>query len=95
MSYYIVYGDESPQKTEKHPLRRMIMTACFLGIFLWCVCRFWAAGKEVLQSFFIPGDPDRTIEAAQVFAQELSCGFSFADAAANFRETLLNHGFSD
>lgn len=94
VAYSIVYGmTENPQNSSSK-LRRFALTAGMFLLFLWCVSSFWPEGSELLKVLLVPGDSETTIQAAEVFAQELSSGFSLADASKNFCITVLEHGYS-
>ena len=94
MAYSIVYGEKRKQNNPKSNVRKFLMTAGMFLFFLWSVSCFWPEGKEMLKLLLIPGDPETTIQAAEVFAQELSSGFSWTDASKNFCMTVLEHGYT-
>ena len=94
MPYSIVYGMEKEQKHSRKSRRRIVLTASMFLIFLWCVISYWKDGREVLKLLLIPGDAGSMIHAAEVFAQELSSGFSVVDALENFFGTVFAHGYS-
>lgn len=94
MAYSIVYGMKQEQKNPRRKFRRFFLTAGMFLFFLWSVSSFWPEGKEILKFLLIPGDSETTIQAAEVFAQELSSGFSLADASQNFCIAVLEHGYS-
>ena len=93
VTYRIVYETEKRNKANGRGLRRLIMTVCFFVCFLWLVGAFWPQGQFLLRELLLPGDPTATLEAAEVFAQEMSSGFALKDAAENFMNTVLNHGY--
>lgn len=72
--------------------RRAVLTVLFFICFLQLVHAFWPEGKDMLQMLLIPGDPETTLQAAEVFAQEMECGYSLMDAAKNFCISVLHHG---
>lgn len=84
MAYQIMYDREAKKSRSGRWVVRFILTACFFLIFLRMVSSFWPEGRELLQTLLIPGDPEMTLEAAEVFAQELNSGFSLYDAVRNF-----------
>lgn len=94
MGYRITYGMEAGRKESDRGGRRFFLTAVFFLCFLWMVSVFWPEGRELLKILLIPGDPDETLRAAEVFAQELGSGFSLTDAAQNFCIAVLEHGYS-
>lgn len=94
MAYRILYDREGADKPPKGGYRRFLLTTCCFLLFLWVVCTFWPEGREILRVTLIPGDPDQTLHAAEVFAQELGSGFCVADATRNFCMAVLAHGYS-
>ena len=74
MSYRMIYEPESRAEAGNSMIFRTLMTVSFFVCFLWTVNRFWPEGRELLQLLLIPGDPDTTLEAAAVFAQDLGSG---------------------
>lgn len=95
MDYRVIYGSECSCKRNVGSFRRFFLTTGFFFCFLWLVCCFWPDGRFLLKQLLIPGDPEVTLEAAEVFAQEVGSGFSLADAARNFCHVVLNRGYSD
>jgi len=93
MSYHVVYGTEDSSVSGRMPGRRIVLTGFFLICFFWMVSAFWPEGKELLKIMLIPGDPDATLEAAEVFAGEMACGIPLHHAAENFCLTVLHHGY--
>ena len=94
MGYRIIYGKNAERKEPGRGVRRFLLTGCFFLCFLWMVSVFWPEGRELLKILLIPGDPEETMRAAEVFAQELGSGFSITDAARNFCVAVLEHGYS-
>lgn len=94
MGYHIIYDGKGKECAADRRMRRLAMTGGFFLCFLWLVCIFWQEGREILKILLIPGDPEHTIQAAEVFAQELGSGFSLGDAARNFCISVLNYGYS-
>ena len=94
VAYQIIYESEKRQKMMGNPIRRILLTLVFFSVFLWSVSAFWPEGKSLLKMILIPGDPDRTLQAAEVFAQELGSGFSFKDAVVNFYTAVRSYGCS-
>ena len=93
MAYRIIYESEK-EHTQRNGGRRVLLTVVFFLCFLWSVAKFWPEGRKLLQILLIPGDAETTLEAAEVFAQELGCGYSLKDAVRNFCSTVLQNGFS-
>ena len=84
MSYHMIYEPESRAEGGNSMIFRTLMTASFFVCFLWTVSQFWPEGRELLQLLLIPGDPDVTLEAAEVFAQDLGSGEHLAEAWYRF-----------
>lgn len=93
VGYHICY-DEEPRTGGTGRKRRWILTLFFLFCFFWVVSACWPEGREILKFLMIPGDPDQTLQAAEVFAQEIGSGFALGDAARNFCIAVLEHGYS-
>ena len=91
MAYRIEY-DSDRNIEPRGNSRRVFLTASFFACFLWAVCTLWPEGKKLLKILLVPGTPEVTIHAAEVFAQELKNGFSLADAAGNFCQAVLSYG---
>ena len=94
LNYHIIYEAEKRKKGKGSGLRRLFLTTGFFLCFLWLVGTFWPDGQDLMKQLLIPGDPDITLEAAEVFAQEVGSGFAMADAARNFCLAVLNHGYT-
>lgn len=94
MGYRIIYESETELTRGKSGVRRIFLSVGFFLCFLLSVAGFWPEGREMLRILLIPGDPDITMEAAEVFAQELSCGYSLKDAAQNFCIAVWSNGVS-
>ena len=94
MVYRMVYESEKNGQLRTHRGRRMILTVFMFIVFYTAVCTFWPQGKELLQMLLIPGDPEIILQAAEVFAAEISSGYTVLDAARNFFGTVWKHGFS-
>ena len=80
----MIYEPESRAEGGNSVIFRTLMTASFFVCFLWTVSWFWPEGRELLQLLLIPGDPDVTLEAAEVFAQDLGSGEHLAEAWYRF-----------
>ena len=94
MGYRVVYHNEKLERAREYSGRRLYLTVFFLCCFYWMVSFFWPEGKELLKILLIPGNPEATMEAAEVFAEELACGSPLKDAAKNFYQTVLSHGYT-
>lgn len=89
MAYRIIYESEKDQMERSSNCRRFLLTVCFFLCFVWSAAKFWPEGRELLRILLIPGDPDMTLEAIEVFAQELGCGYPIKDAVQNFFNAVL------
>lgn len=91
MDYRIEYeGSEREKKPESEPGNyRFAMTVGFLMVFLLLVMFFWQDGRDVLTHLLIPGDPTETIQAANIFAENLKDGMSFQQSAVEFCNRVL------
>ena len=92
MSYRIEYDPQTYRNRHHSLFFRGTVTAIWFACFVWSVCRFWPEGRELLKLLIIPGDPDVTLEAAEVFARELQDGGSLAGAAERFVHAVFSHG---
>lgn len=94
MGYRISYGmPENPGKKKRKGFPFLMTLICLLILFAM-VSHFWPEGREMLRILLIPGDPDITLTAAEVFARELHDGISFSNAAAHFCTAILEYGYS-
>ena len=64
-------------------------TAGVFLAFLLLVQTFWPDGQQFLRELLIPGDAETTIQAVEVFADELRCGEPFSVAAEVFCREIL------
>ena len=92
--YQMVYESEKSGRLRTHRGRRMILTIFMFIVFYTAVCTCWPEGKELLQTLLIPGNPEITLQAAEVFAAEISSGYTLLDAARNFFGTVWENGFA-
>ena len=88
MSYRMIYEPGSRAEGGNSVIFRTLMTASFFVCFLWTVSRFWPEGRELLKLLLIPGDPDATLEAAAVFAQDLNSGEHLTAAWSRFASVV-------
>ena len=93
MAYRITYDSKKEREQTPCGIRRFFLTTLFFICFLWMVTSFWPEGKALMKLLLLPGDPDTTLQAAEVFAAELESGFPLTDAARNFCDAVLVHGF--
>lgn len=92
MTYRIDYGQQQERPQKNHGIRKCILTSLFFLCFLHLVNVLWPEGRKMLRILLVPGDPDVTLHAVQVFASELEIGFSVTDAFRNLYITVLSHG---
>jgi len=94
VSYRIEYTSEGEHKKMANFGNRIFLTIGFFICFLWMVNTYWPEGRDLLKRILIPGDPEVIMQAAEVFAQELSSGFTVTDAAKNFCIAIMEHGYT-
>lgn len=94
MAYRVIYNTAMPETKRVHRGRRIWLTVFFLFCFCWLVSFFWPEGKNLIKILLIPGNPDSTLEAAEVFAGELACGSPLYIAAKNFCQTVFSNGYT-
>lgn len=92
--YRIMYGSKDDKHNQKGRGRAVIMTAVIFLIFCTAVCIWWPEGRFLLRTMLIPGDPETTLQAAEVFAAELASGYSFSDTVKNFCSLIVENGYS-
>jgi len=93
MAYRIDYQqDSSNTDTHNHLYRRRWMTVGCLILFLLLTGCFWPEGRAVLRRLLIPGNPDVTLEAAEVFARQMLDHVPLRDAIKTLWTTILSYG---
>ena len=92
MSYRIEYDPQTDRNRHNSLFFRGVVTAICFVCFAWSVYRFWPEGRELLKLLILPGNPDVTLEAAEVFARELQTGESLSGAAERFVHAVFSHG---
>lgn len=92
MSYYVEY---SPEQAKRYPLKRKVnykhAYRIMAGILLSCVLMYCFSVEKVRQ-FLIPGDPDTTIMATAELFENIQNGAEWADAFADFCQTVIIDG---
>ena len=93
MAYRIEYGKDvlNGSRRKRHIFLRNILTLGFLCLFFMLITMMWPEGKTLLRIILIPGDPEVTLEASEIFARNILNGESFRDAVTAFCYTVLNH----
>lgn len=91
MGWRIDYGLENKSAYQDSWKRRLIMTIGVLTAFCMMISFFWPEGREMLRLMLIPGNPDVTLEAAEVFAEQLQQGSSFEEAVTQFCRTVFQY----
>lgn len=90
MGYRIEYQPvKKVRNAEKRISRIPALTALFLLLFFLLVSSFWPRGRELMRELIIPGDPDVTVAALEVFAQELHGGEELSSAFESFCRRIL------
>lgn len=92
--YRIVYHSETKGSDRKSNGRCFFLTIMLFCVFCWSVCTYWPEGKQLLQTLLIPGEPEITLKAAEVFASELSSGYTLSDALWNFCSVVFGNGYT-
>ncbi len=92
MAYRVIYASDSREKKGARSGSFILMTVFFFILFLGAVFQFWPEGQLALQTWLLPWNSRRTLEAVEVFSQELSCGFSLGDAVQNFWDAAFHAG---
>lgn len=72
----------------------MVLTIMLFFLFYRVVSTYWPEGMQLLRILLIPGEPDTTIQAAEVFASELRSGYALTDAVRNFCSTVFENGYT-
>lgn len=94
MPYRIDYHKETDTDRKGSWFTSSLLTFAFFSLFLAAVSLLWPEGREVLRVLLIPGVPEKTLDAAEVFVSELDCGMHFTGAAADFFHKLTENAFS-
>lgn len=91
MAYRIEYGPAIPEKYKKryNPLRRQILTACFVLLFAFLVSKFLPDESQILRSILIPENGNAAQLALDKFVADMRCGESFYDAVYSFCEQII------
>ena len=92
--YRIMYDSKDDKHNRKGRVRTVILTAVIFLIFCTAVCSYWPDGRFLLRTLLIPGDPETTLQAAEVFAAEVASGYAFSDAVKNFCSIVFENGYS-
>lgn len=90
--YHIDYTNAVGKGRSVSGVRRFLLTACLFLLFSILVSDYWPEGMDMLKKTLLPNE---TLQAVEAFAQELNCGFSFADAARNFMKSVGVNGYPD
>lgn len=91
MGYRIVYGPDSVPGTGKRRSAQLrILTAlCFLAL-AWAVRLFWPAGREILVTLLLPGDPTQAEAAFTMLFENLRQGEPMLDILTVFCREVLH-----
>lgn len=68
-----------------------LLTLLFVSLFALLTYSCWPEGWRLLQSVFIPGDPEVTLHATACFFRELHWGTSLSDALETFCNIIVFH----
>lgn len=91
MGYRIVY-DGRPEESCDKAGNRFLLTAFWFCVFLLLVCAVWPEGRTLLRCIFIPGDPERTAQAASMLLEQLRNGVAMDEAVTAFCRTVIGYG---
>lgn len=91
--YRMIYESGNSGHVQNGRGRCVILTAVLFIMFCMAVCIYWPEGKALLQTLLIPGDPETTLQAAEVFAAEVGSGYALSDAVRNFCCALFENGY--
>lgn len=92
--YRIMYDSKSSVHGQKSRGRLVFLTVVLFLVFCTSVCICWPEGRILLQTLLIAGDPETTLQAAEVFAAEVASGYTFLDAVKNFCSAVVENGYS-
>lgn len=92
--YRIMYDSRTSVHSQKSRGRLVFLTAVLFLLFCTAVYSYWPDGRILLQTMLIPGDPETTLQAAEVFAAEVASGYAFSDAVKNFCSSVIENGYS-
>lgn len=90
MGYRIHYLNSDQQKKQPKS-NRFCLTTLFFALYLLLVSFFWPEGNRYLKNLLLPGNADATIQAIEVFVQELNCGEKIQDAAKDFYQQFISY----
>lgn len=92
MGYRIDYGSFKPAKSKKkiNIPRVIAMTTGFLAAFFLATGLFWESGRQKLQRFLLPGDPDVTGQALETMISQIKDGEPLSDAVTAFCKEVID-----
>lgn len=90
MAYQIHYDETAVRRgiNEKPATTRSIVRVVLVVAI--CLAAIFALGNKSVQQFLIPGNDALTIEAMNIFVDELRNGESFRDAATAFCREIID-----
>ena len=91
--YRVIYEPTRKERYDKRWARRVVLTGTVFALFCIVVYFCFPEGRKLLQLLLIPGDPDATLQAAEVFSAELGSGYAITDAVRNFCNAVLENGY--
>lgn len=92
MGYRIIYDGGSKKAGTGRILRCFLLTSLFFFCFLGLVRVCWPEGWTLIEALVIPGNPDRTWQALEVFSQQLSDRNSILDALRDLGQAMPEYG---
>ena len=93
--YRIIYGSGTGAHEKNSGGRRILLTGLLFLFFCMAVYKFWPEGRMLLQTLLLPGTPETTLQAAEVFAAEMGSGYALQDAVRTFCAAVLGNGYSN
>lgn len=90
MPYHVEYFNTDNQKQSPSGFRRFALTICLFLLFCVLVSNYWPEGVSILKQSMLP---DETLQAVEVFAQELNCGYSITDAVRNLLTSMKANAY--
>ena len=94
MSYRIEYGTDVPHRFRPQKVKSHVRTLTALSILLFALAvgKCWPDGRQVLQRFFLPGEPSVTEQAFSEMISGLTDGVNLEDAMVTFCQQIIDHG---
>lgn len=92
--YQILYHTKRNKDYKKYAGRCLLLSCLMFFIFCVFVFSYCPEGRSLLQALLIPGDPETTLQAAEVFAAEVGAGCRIQDALKNLYSSVIGYGYT-